>query len=243
MKFLISGFEPFLDLKTNPTQLLVNDLSKVRSQNLKNNNFDTEHKAHLSEDFEFKAIVLPVEFKNAFVVLKQAIDTYKPDVVLSLGVASERSDIELERIAINHQSLKNPDNTGEKPLSTKVIESGPDGVFTNLKVDEIAEYLNKHFMNINSDQKVKVSNSAGTYVCNALMYNLILDAKKNDYLAGFIHVPNKTDEVSIQNLKSFIFELIKYFNSKSHQGTMILKWHHRYCCRLKNFLKRVCCNF
>jgi pyroglutamyl-peptidase len=216
MKFLISGFEPFLDLKSNPTELLMKALANNTSHldsPLKNENFFlNESKNTNGENYEFKCVVLPVEFESSYLILKQEIEKYKPDVVLAFGVAVERQNIELERVAINYRSLKNPDNTGNKPLDSKISKSGLDGLFSNLKVDEIVEHLNlslREILKYYPNPNIKVSNSAGTYVCNALMYKLMIDAKDFNYLAGFIHVPNKTTKDEINDLKLFVIELIK----------------------------------
>ncbi len=192
IKFLVSGFESFLDIKENPTEALVRNLSELRF-----NNIDLS--------IEFKAMVLPVEFKRAFVELKNVIEDFKPDVVISMGVAQDRNQIELERVAINFWSSKYPDNVGFVPNNQSILAGGPDGVLSNLKVDLIVQDLNSKNINI------KVSNTAGTYVCNSLMYELCLDSKKNNYLAGFVHVPNNlTQEILIESttlILTSIFEV------------------------------------
>lgn len=186
-KVLLSGFESFLDVKLNPTEQLMTQLQNLDFENL-----------------EVKTVVLPVEFVDAFKVLKTHIDDFKPDLVLSFGVANQRQNLEIERIAINFRSSKNKDNSGFRPSNDKIDDNGPDGVFSNLKIDEIVSQLKKEGIQID------VSNSAGAYVCNSLMYELCLDAKKDNYFAGFIHTPNSwPQEVLFDSAFKFITSAIK----------------------------------
>jgi pyroglutamyl-peptidase len=126
-------------------------------------------------------------------VLKVQIESFKPDMVLSFGVANQREQLEIEKIAINFRSSKNEDTLGYQPKDEPIIEWGPDGVFSNLNVSELVSDLTQQQI------KIGVSYSAGTYVCNSLMYELCLDSKKNNYLAGFIHTPNNWQEDKLLN--------------------------------------------
>lgn len=220
MKVLISGFEPFLDVKINPSELVATQFQDDYEQFQKTL---TAFKTVYSESYnllmrdvfsqvQLKGVVLPVEFENAFNVLKKYIENFKPDLVLSLGVAAGRQDVNLERIAINCKSTSHHDNKGLKPKNLKINPQGPDGIFSNLNVDFLTEKITEDFMkeifNI-PEIKLTVSNTAGTYVCNALMYELFEHAKENNYLAGFIHLPPKTDESSILYFQNLILKLIK----------------------------------
>lgn len=216
MKVLISGFEPFLEIKENPSQLLANELKSDYDQISKSPNTSANDSLQsVFSKITMESVILPVEYERAFVVLKETIDKFKPDLVLATGVAASRKDVGLERIAINHRSILRKDNTGNKPSDFKIHSTGPDGVFSNLDVDSVVAATNeKRKTNLyysNSDHEdftFKVSNTAGTYVCNALMYYLFLDAKMNSYSAGFLHIPNYTDQASIQKFKDLVLNIL-----------------------------------
>lgn len=184
-KVLLSGFESFLDVKVNPTEILMRQIQNIDFR-----------------DFEIKTVVLPVEFVNSFKSLKNHIDDFKPDLVLSFGVANQRQSLEIERIAINFRSSKNKDNSGFRPSNDKIDDNGPDGVFSNLKIDQIVSELKKQ------EVPIDVSNSAGAYVCNSLMYELCLDAKINKYYAGFIHTPNNWPKELLLRSVKIVLEVI-----------------------------------
>ncbi len=157
----------FLEIEVNPTETLMEQIQALEFS-----------------DIELKAVVLPVEFQNAFKVLKQEILKFKPDLVLSFGVANQRQNLELERIAINFKSSKNEDTSGYRPNDEPILIDGPDGIFSNLNIIQMINQLTVQ------EIPIAISNSAGTYVCNALMYELCLDAEENKYFAGFIHTPS-----------------------------------------------------
>ena len=212
MKILISGFEPFLEIKENPSQILATELKVDYERVLQNQQIENSDFVNVSlvqkvfAEIKLETVILPVEYDRAFMVLKEAIDKFQPDVVLSTGVAAGRSEVGLERIAINHRSVRLKDNTGQKASSSKIHDSGPDGVFSNLDVDAIVAETNE--IQSKDNFVFKVSNTAGTYVCNALMYYLFLDAKMNSYQAGFLHIPNQTDSDSIRKYKELVLNLI-----------------------------------
>lgn len=165
-KFLVTGFEPFLDVISNPTESLVKSL-----------------KAHDSYQYDLILKVLPVEYDKSWIELQKVIETVKPDLILSFGVARSRFKIEFERIGINFRSRNVKDNSGDLIGSSTLIESGPDGIFTNLNLDEVIENLKTKGI------EVGVSNSAGTYVCNSLFYKTLNMCKSENCLIGFVHVP------------------------------------------------------
>jgi pyroglutamyl-peptidase len=125
----------------------------------------------LSEE-GFKTSILPVTF-NCFSVLKSEIATHSPDIVICTGLAGIRKEITIERIAINLLDARIPDNEGNQPKNQLIQESGSDGIFTNLPLD-ILDF--------------EISNSAGTYVCNYVMYELLHNFK-DQLQGGFIHLP------------------------------------------------------
>ncbi|MBU9721863.1 MULTISPECIES: pyroglutamyl-peptidase I [Bacillaceae] len=171
-RILISGFEPFGDLKTNPTMELIERLNSKSIPNL-----------------EINTIILPVVYNQCAAELIEYINEIKPDLVLSLGVAVGRSAITPERIAINIQDTvgegKSGDNHGDMPTDRPVERSGPDGLFSTLPIREMVQLLS------NNGIPAQISNTAGTYICNNTMYSVLLHLKNNfpEMKAGFVHVP------------------------------------------------------
>ena len=128
---------------------------------------------------------LPVVFQKAGERLRAAIERYHPALVLCLGQAEGSPALHLERVAINLRDASRPDNSGSAPQEAPIIAQGPAAYFTSLPVKILAQALRE------SGIPALVSNSAGTYVCNDVMYTLLHEQSKQDYHArgGFIHVP------------------------------------------------------
>lgn len=135
-------------------------------------------------DYMVYGRVLPVEFHLSGDRMIEYIQDLEPDAVISLGLAAGRSQITLERIGINCTEGEE-DNTGYKPQGDRIIPSGPDGLFTSLPLKQMLEGL------IDAGYPASISNSAGTYVCNQVMYRVLhyLQENKQCIQAGFIHVP------------------------------------------------------
>ncbi|MAV91453.1 MAG: pyroglutamyl-peptidase I [Bdellovibrionaceae bacterium] len=178
MKALISGFEPFDGDAINPSKELV---TQVLPQKV--------------GDWELEGVILPVSFERAFPTLKEAIELHQPDLVLAMGVAKNRIQVSFERIGINWMEARIPDNEGFQPKGQKIIKDGPDGIFTSLSLTNI--------MDISREKKlsVEISNSAGTYVCNRLMYELQMHSQKRSISSGFVHLP-PCPEMRGESLKS-----------------------------------------
>lgn len=165
MKVLISGFEPFGGDSINPSEQLI---KKLQGQTF---------------PFEVLGVVLPVSFKESFTILKEQIDQFNPDYVVCTGLAKNRSGITIERIAVNLMEAPIPDNEGYQPSGKSVISDQSDGLFSTLPIEFILEELKK------AKIKSSISNTAGTYVCNSLMYNVISYGKECGYKGGFVHLP------------------------------------------------------
>lgn len=172
MKILLTGFGPFGDDKINPSIELVKRIDeKIDSAKI------------------FK-IEIPTVFKKSGEILEENIKKIRPDVILSIGQAGGRSAISLERIAINIDDARIFDNLGEKPIDEKIRIDGENAYFSNLPIKKIVEEIKKE--NIPAE----ISNSAGTFVCNHLMYEALYLAKKyKNIRAGFIHIPYLPEQV------------------------------------------------
>ena len=167
MKLLLTGFEPFGQESVNPSWEAVKAFPDM------------------VEGVEVVKVRLPVTFKGAAVMLEQAIDEFRPDVVLCVGQGSGRYEINIERVAINMADSKKPDNDGYLPEEMPMRAEAPDAYFSNLPVKRLVEAL--HEVGI----PAVVSNSAGAYVCNTVFYTALHLAhhKYPDMRAGFIHIP------------------------------------------------------
>ena len=174
MKVLITGFDPFGGEKINPAWEAVKKLPEK------------------IDDIEIVKVQVPTVFKKSANELFAAIDRVNPDVVICVGQAGGRFDISIERVGINIEDGRIPDNEGYQPIDTKIFEDGENAYFSTLPIKAIVEELKKE--NI----PASVSNTAGTYVCNHLMYSLLyyLDKKGlKNVRGGFIHVPFIPEQV------------------------------------------------
>lgn len=173
MKLLITGFDPFGGEKTNPAIEAVKRLPAAIAE----------------------ATVVPLEIPTVFgtcaEVVRQAIITERPDVVLSVGQAGGRSALTPERIAINLDDGRIPDNAGFQPVDQPIQPNGPAAYFTQLPVKAMAQAIRQ------AGLPSHVSTTAGTYVCNHIMYQVQhLRATEFPQLqAGFIHIPFLPEQV------------------------------------------------
>jgi pyroglutamyl-peptidase len=168
MKILISGFEPFGKEKINPTQKLVEIISeKTYSQ------------------FDIETVLLPVTVKEAGEVLKAKLDNLNPDYLISFGLYGGITHISLERIGINLVDARIPDNNGEQPVDLVIDKSGETAYWTTLPIREMEKALKETLI------PVRVSYTAGTYICNFVMYTALNHIAKTGLKtkSGFIHVP------------------------------------------------------
>jgi pyroglutamyl-peptidase len=165
-KVLISGFEPFGGAKLNPSQLLVEQLAKENIPGV-----------------DLRTIVLPVEFDQAAKLLLAEIEKVSPDVVVAFGQAEGRSAITPEKIAINLDDARIPDNSGDQRQSRKIAEDGADGYFSTLPIEKIVDSIKQE--KISSS----VSLSAGAFVCNHVFYVMQHQLLGSTVKSGFVHVP------------------------------------------------------
>ena len=173
MRVLITGFDKFGGESINPSSLCVNSLPDV------------------IDNIEIKKITLPTIFKDSSQVLEENIKSFSPNIVICVGQAGGRSKITPERIAINIDDARIPDNIGNSPIDKTIRKDGENAYFSTLPIKAIVDGLNKN--NIPS----AISNTAGTFVCNHIMYeSLYLASTKYPHIkAGFIHIPFIEEQV------------------------------------------------
>lgn len=167
MKILITGFDPFGGETVNPAFEAVKLLP------------DTIAGACIIKQ------EIPTQFRSAGAVLEAALREHAPDVVLCVGQAGGRAAITPEKVAINLMDAGIPDNAGDQPADAPVKEDGETAYFTTLPVKAMVEKIRA------AGIPAALSYTAGTYVCNCLMYTLLylIDKKFPGVRGGFIHVP------------------------------------------------------
>lgn len=172
-KMLVTGFDPFGGESVNPAfeavKLLPDEIA----------------------GYEVVKLEVPTVFTKSARVLEDAIDREEPDVVLCVGQAGGRSAMSVERVAINLVEARIPDNDGEQPMDEPVRADGETAYFATLPVKAMAKAMN------DAGVPAFVSYTAGTYVCNWLMYNALylLARKRPEARGGFVHVPFATEQV------------------------------------------------
>ncbi|MCL1694290.1 MULTISPECIES: pyroglutamyl-peptidase I [unclassified Lysinibacillus] len=176
-KILLTGFVPFLDYKINPTMKIVEKLN-----------------GEIMDGYEITGRILSVDFQQSAQQLKQYIAEIKPQIIISLGLAGGRFKITPERIAINIKDGE-ADNIGYTPVDESIYDDGVDAYMTNLPIRNMVNRLCKEGF------PAEISNTAGTYLCNNIMYEGLLYAKQHkEVRAGFIHIPASFD-LAIQHGK------------------------------------------
>ena len=163
---LLTGFEPFNGVAINPSWEAVRALD-----------------GWSGPGFAVVARQLPCVFGTALDVLRESIAGVKPDIVIAVGQAGGRSEISLERVAINIDDASIRDNAGNQPVDMPVAADGPAAYFTTLPVKAIVKALRLRGF------PSGVSQTAGTFVCNHVFYGLMHHAVGQPLKAGFIHVP------------------------------------------------------
>lgn len=173
MRILVTAFEPFGKENINPSYEVLRSLDD-----------------HL-EDVEIIETQLPVVFHISIDKAIEKIRETNPDAVLSIGQAAMRYDIGIERIAINIDDARIPDMAGQQPVDIPIDPQGPIAYFATIPVKKIVEEIKKEKI------PASVSNTAGTYVCNHVMYGILNYIHKNDLpiKAGFIHLPYLPEQV------------------------------------------------
>lgn len=164
---LLAGFEPFGGAASNPSRDVVHALDGSR----------------LSNGSLLHGVVLPVRFGDASAALAAAIERIRPCLVLALGLAGSRSEMAIERVAINLCDASIPDNAGLQLRDTPVVEGGPAALFATLPVRGMLDAL------LAAGLPGVLSLSAGSYVCNEVFYRLLHSQATARLPAGFMHLP------------------------------------------------------
>ena len=164
---LVTGFEPFDGESVNPSWEICRQLP-----------------LHIG-GMRVETCLVPCEFRRSIEVVAEAIERVHPVLVVCIGQAGGRSCLGVERVAINVDDARIPDNAGAQPIDELVAANGPPAYFATLPVKAMAAAMRA------AGVPTAVSNTAGTFVCNHLMYGVLHYLAAGGYRsrAGFIHVP------------------------------------------------------
>lgn len=173
MKILVTGFDPFGKDTINPSieavQLLPDTI----------------------KDVEIIKLEIPTKFEESAILVQQTIEQEQPNYVLHIGQAGGRNEITPERVAINIDDASIADNAGHQPIDQVIQDDGEAAYFSTLPVKAMVQYMREEGV------AASVSNTAGTFVCNHIMYQTLYFVN-NAYpaiQAGFIHIPFLPEQV------------------------------------------------
>jgi len=174
MKILVTGFDPFGDDKVNPA---------------------IEAVKRLPEEIKGAEIIkleIPTVFNKSAEVEKRAIEEHQPDYILNIGQAGGRFALTPERVAINEDDARIPDNEGQQPIDEPIKEDGQPAYFSQLPIKAMVTYMK------DASVPAEVSNTAGTFVCNHIMYHSLYLTNKEypSIKAGFMHIPFLPEQVT-----------------------------------------------
>lgn len=163
---LITGFDPFGGEAINPSWEAVSRLPDVIGE------------------YRLTRLQIPTVFGRAAEAVLAAAGQDRPDVILCVGQAGGRDAVTPERIAINIASAAKPDNAGNQPREEAILPGGPDGSFSTVPVGSMADAITS------AGLPGRVSNTAGTFVCNDTLYRLLQHYTGTETRVGFLHVPH-----------------------------------------------------
>jgi len=167
MKILLAAFDPFGGESINPA---LEAVKKVRD---------------IIEGYPVVKVEIPTVFHQSIRVLEEKMRETDPSIILVVGQAGGRPAISVERIGINIDDARIPDNQGNQPLDEKIVSGGPEAYFSNLPIKAMTNSIRQ------AGIPATVSNTAGTFVCNHILYGLLhhIHREKPKARGGFIHVP------------------------------------------------------
>lgn len=172
MKVLITAFDPFGGEAVNPAYQAVMALPEMIG------------------DRKLVKLELPTVFETAGQRLLQAVDAEQPDAVLCVGQAGGRAEITLERVAVNLRDARIADNGGNQPVDEPIDPDGPAAYFATIPTRALVEALRER------EIPAALSYTAGTFVCNDVLYTLLHRIHGTGIRGGFVHVPYSTAQAA-----------------------------------------------
>lgn len=173
-KILVTGFDPFGGEPINPSIEAVKRLP------------DT------IKGVTIVKLEIPTVRYAAIEKIDAAIQKEDPDVILSVGQAGGRFDMTVERVGINQDDFRIPDNGGFQPVDAPIYEDGAPAYFATLPIKAMVKYIQE------ANIPASVSNTAGTFVCNHVLYGVryLVETKYPHKKSGFVHIPFMTEQVT-----------------------------------------------
>lgn len=201
---LLTGFEPFGGERLNPSALVASSLHGQRIGS-----------------WPVTGLVLPCAFGQAIDVLEQALAAQRPALVLCLGQAGGRQGVTVERIAVNRDDARIPDNTGAQPLDRVVVPGAPAAYFSRLPVKAMVAALQADGV------PTAESLSAGSFVCNHLFFGLMHALlRRRSVQAGFVHLPWLPEQVA-ERPEAFALPLDTQVHAVRSLLATALQWRSR----------------
>ncbi len=172
---LVTGFEPFGGSSDNPSQLAVRALASEPPPGVR-----------------LRTAILPVTYAAAGPALQAAIARHRPDILLATGLAGGRTELSVERVAINIDDARMADNAGEQRIDQPVVRGGPAAYFASIPIKAAVAAIRA------AGVPARVSQTAGTFLCNHVFYlGSHLAATTFPGLAvGFVHLPWLPDQAA-----------------------------------------------
>lgn len=178
MRVLVTGFEPFGEYSENSSWEVAEQVASCGIAGA-----------------EVVAELLPVSFARVGGALRCAVEQHSPDLLIMLGQSAAAEGIKLERVALNMMDSAMGDNDGVKPDEEPIDKSGAAALFTSLPIKQLRSAIEKQGV------RVKISNSAGLYVCNRTYYEALQMCRERALRAIFVHLPLFDGQQQPQNNK------------------------------------------
>ncbi len=179
---VLFGFEPFLQFRENPSEKIVRALNGTSIVGRK-----------------IIGRILPVDYGSIEKRIMSEIDRSRPAAVIGTGLAAGRSNLSIEKVAINYKFSEEPDNRGKSANGGPIDRNAPDGIFSNMHPEEAAGRLNRLGI------PASVSLSAGAYLCNFAMFIMAREASRRGFVSGFVHLPCDEEMASKTSYRRFPF--------------------------------------
>lgn len=174
---LLTGFQPFAGMDHNPSWNVVTELAERAER--------AQLRAQaVHGEIAVRTALLPVEFEASAQLMDEQIAATGPDLVIAVGLAAGTEAVRLERVGLNLRDARIPDNAGHQPAGEPVVPGGPTALFSTLRLKAAHALIDAEGI------PVTLSLSAGSFVCNSLLYALLHTTGPGARPAGFVHVPD-----------------------------------------------------
>lgn len=201
---LLTGFEPFAGMDHNPSWDVVTDLAAAAART-------ALQAQQVHGEIVVRTALLPVEFHASTELLLEQIADTAPDLVIAVGLAAGTDVVRLERVGLNLRDARIPDNAGHQPTEEPVVPGGPPAMFATLRLKAAHAAISA------AGIPVALSLSAGSFVCNSLLY-AVLHAAPPSMPAGFVHVPELSGAGSSVSPAQAVHAVDLLLTESLHQG-------------------------